>query len=76
MGAALKCGRRGCECCPWMRKTSDVVCSEFEYPVIGKLIYNSKNIIYIIECTKCKEYYVGETSNTLRHRLISHLTDI
>ena len=50
--------------------------SEVEYPVIGKLTCNSKNIIYIIECTKCKEYYVSETSNTLWHRLNSHLTDI
>ena len=30
----------------------------------------------IIECTKCNEYYVGETSQTLTQRLTAHLSDI
>jgi hypothetical protein len=75
-GAALKCGKTRCECCLWMKETSDVQGPEFDHAIIGKLTCNSNNIIYIIECTKCKEFYVGETSKTLRQRLNGHLSDI
>ncbi len=78
MGAAMKCNRKGCECCLWLKPNSYVTSSEtpFEYPVIGKLTCESTNLIYLIECTKCNEFYVGETSTTLRQRLTSHLGDI
>ncbi len=76
MGASLKCGKPGCECCLYVKQTSDIIGPDFDYPIIGKLTCNSTNLIYIIECTKCNEYYVGETSKTLRQRLTAHLSDI
>ena len=30
------------------------------------------NIVYVIECDKCEEKYVGETKRTLRKRLAEH----
>ena len=32
----------------------------------------SKDDIYVIKCAGCNEYYIGETSNTLRPRLHVH----
>ena len=32
-----------------------------------------KNIIYIIDCKKCKQQYIGETHKTLRERMLEHL---
>ena len=75
-GAALKCGKPRCECCLWIKETSYVEGPGFDHAIIGKLTCNSENIIYIIECKKCKVYYVGETSKSLRKRLQGHLSDI
>ena len=35
-----------------------------------------RNVVYVIECTKCSIQYVGETENTLRVHLTSHRSDI
>ena len=74
-GAAMKCGRRGCECCLWIEEKSyfgDLL----EYQIDGRIDCQSKNIIYVIECTKCNIKYVGETQRSLRCRLYNHLSDI
>jgi hypothetical protein len=34
------------------------------------------NAIYIIECTLCKEYYIGMTTTTVRQRISNHLSSI
>lgn len=36
----------------------------------------SRNVIYVITCTKCNIQYVGETNQTLRDRLNNHLSNI
>jgi hypothetical protein len=37
---------------------------------------NSLNLIYFILCNKCKIFYIGETKNQLKERIIQHLDDI
>ena len=37
---------------------------------------STKNIIYLITCTKCKKQYVGKTTKTLRERVNHHRTSI
>ena len=32
----------------------------------------SSNIIYKLICDRCKEYYIGQTGDTLRHRMTVH----
>lgn len=73
-GASLRCGRRKCECCLWIEEKSYF--GDLEYSIQGKIDCNSKNIIYIIECKKCKMQYVGETRNSLKIRFQRHLSDI
>ena len=33
---------------------------------------DKKNVIYVITCPGCKEFYIGETENTLRARVRVH----
>ncbi|KAL8610653.1 hypothetical protein ACOMHN_047222 [Nucella lapillus] len=41
------------------------------------IISTSKNIIYILWCSKCNfTQYVGETKTTLKHRFYKHYADI
>lgn len=37
---------------------------------------NSKNIIYLITCSKCKKQYIGNTRNSLRERINHHRSSI
>jgi len=42
----------------------------------SQLSCNSDNVIYVITCTLCNLYYIGQTQNQLRTRLGQHLSDI
>ena len=46
------------------------------HKIAGNYTCTSKNIVYVITCSKCKDQYVGETKNSLRQRLTSHKYDI
>ena len=77
-GAAVKCKKRVCQCCLYIHETSSFGQhdSELEFPIWGKLDCQSKDIIYIIQCKKCNEQYIGETERSLSARLVGHLSDI
>ena len=32
-----------------------------------------KNIVYIVECSKCRKQYIGETKHSAEHRCAEHL---
>ena len=74
-GASVKCNQKRCDCCLWIEQKSYHGDNE-EYPIYGRMDCNSKNIIYVIECNKCKLKYVGETQRALKCRLYNHLSDL
>jgi len=43
------------------------------YRIRGRTNCNTKNIVYAITCTKYKKQYVGQTTNSLRHRISQHI---
>jgi len=53
-----------------LRVQSTVTTRSFR--VRGNLNCNSNNIIYLIQCKKCKKQYVGQTITSLRHRISQH----
>ena len=76
------CNRKTCACCINMK-----FCNQFFTSTVTKRIYkiinhehiltcNSKNIIYLITCNKCKIQYVGETIQMLKMRMNKHRSDI
>ena len=73
-GAAMKCNRKNCTCCLYMDETSYF--DETEIPINGRMDCTSTNVIYVIECIKCKRKYVGETQKPLKTRLLRHISDI
>ena len=78
VGVGISCQKRRCECCLYIKPQSEFGSTRTgaEFTITGKLDCNSKNILYIIECKKCQEQYIGETGRTLRARLNNHLSDI
>jgi hypothetical protein len=78
VGVGIGCGKRRCECCLYVN-TASVVNNkndDSEIIITGKLTCDSKNIVYLIECKRCGEQYIGETSKTLRARLTDHISNI
>ena len=73
-GASMKCSNKNCTCCLYIEETSYI--GETEIPINGRMDCTSKNVIYVIECTKCNRKYVGETRKPLKTRLIRHISDI
>lgn len=78
VGAAVPCGQRGCECCLYLKPASDFSSKHnlTEFTITGKLTCQSDNIVYLIQCKRCEEQYVGETSRSLKTRLGNHISNI
>ena len=73
----LFCPIRNCFLHKYLNKSLRIICSitKRSFRVRGKITCNSKNIIYLIQCSKCKKQYVGQTSTCLRHRISQHINN-
>ena len=66
-----------CRCCKYLRNDCIINFDDkFQIPIISNFTRKSKFCIYIINCTFCNSYYVGETTQTLEKRLDGHLSNI
>ncbi len=70
------CGNNACKCCNIMsRKTRIISTSNHKsFPTPKQSNCNTKNVIYLLECTKCnkRNQYVGQTERLLSQRLAGH----
>ena len=79
LGHFRTCGEARCGACPlYSRDTTKFQSSVTgkSYGITGKITCKSKNLVYVINCRKCKRQYVGETGHSLRERLSQHRSDI
>lgn len=72
------CGGCGCKTCPMLLPT-DCITS----PITGithqiKVAATCKttNVVYVIQCQRCSQQYVGETEQALHERINSHRSDV
>ena len=68
-----KCNK--CPICPFVQVGQKVSASKtnFSIDINTEVNCQTKNIIYVIECKKCREQYVGESNRSLQHRFSEHL---
>ena len=67
-----KCGQQ-CTACPYIYEGKFVkVNSESQWKINKRVNCETRNLIYMIECSKCKDRYIGETKRSLRERLSDH----
>ena len=67
-----------CVTCPFM-DTTDIFQSSstrITYHIKQDINCQSYNLVYLIQCSKCKIQYVGQSSQTLNKRIIQHRSDI
>ena len=43
-----------------------------EWKITKRVNCDTKNIVYMISCSECKERYIGETRRSLKDRLSDH----
>ena len=67
-----------CVSCRFLKPTLTITVSATQetIPIRGRYNCKTKNVIYVISCTKCRLQYVGQTGNTFNERFRAHLTDI
>ena len=70
----FRCMRKGgapCRTCPYV-KTTKVIKSTATATTVELTRHHTcqdKNIVYIVECSKCRKQYIGETKHTAEHRI-------
>ena len=67
-----RCGKM-CTICPYIKEGKEVKVNEEKTWTINKSVTcETKNIVYLIECLKCKQRYIGESKRSLKSRLADH----
>ena len=68
-----RCGKM-CSICPYVKEGKEVKVNKTGkvWKINKNVNCETKNIIYMIECLKCKERYIGESKRMLKHRLADH----
>ena len=61
---------KGCPICPFIKQGKSVraVAASYTAEILQEVNCKSKNVIYCIECRKCKNQYIGETNRSLQDR--------
>ena len=69
-----KCGDKRCKCCINILETTSFTFHKTNqiFDIKSSLTCTSKNLIYVIICNGCSEYYIGETGDYLRNRCTVH----
>ena len=69
-----KCNKP-CSICPFVdnKKVIKAKHSEHKVELSKHFDCNTRNIVYIIECRKCGNQYIGQTMNSLKDRFLDHL---
>lgn len=71
------CGKK-CYLCRFMKPTNSIKSASNQYTIKirDEITCETINVVYVIECTKCKKQYVGQTGNSLKERFRGHFNDI
>ena len=73
-----ECKFSRCRYCPKLDHSGNMTCSMDgrNYRTRKLISCKSQNLIYAIECTRCHQHYVGETSRSLCKRMVAHFANI
>ena len=72
-----QCGRPRCKTCKHIKTGNNFTSTARDETFFARVTATCKsaNIVYLIECLKCKKQYVGETENALHLRMNGHRSD-
>jgi hypothetical protein len=72
-----KCNNNLCRVCCFSN-VNKILSNKFDLPITipCSSSCNSVNCIYILKCSKCNLYYIGQTTRTIYIRLSEHIKNI
>ena len=72
------CNKPLCGTCPYVKKTTIFKgpFSKNQVTLNHPMNCLSKNVVYCIQCTKCQQIYIGQTSRALKDRFGEHKTSV
>lgn len=70
-----KCEKRTCVICNYSKSENYLQLNKFSLPIMTNSSCTSKNVIYILCCTRCQFFYIGTTDNFNR-RFKEHFRSI
>ena len=72
-----KCHHPRCGTCPFLQESEQFIFKNGRKFVIhSSFICESSNLIYVMTCSGCGEHYIGQTGETIRHRMTVHRQQI
>ena len=71
---SFKCKTPRCKCCNDIEETQEVYFhkANTNFTINSEMSCESENLIYVIFCNACDQYYIGETGDKLRSRTRVH----
>ena len=71
---AAPCQNPRCKCCQDMQETTQVFFHTLgiTFDIRSEMDCDSQNLIYVLFCEGCREYYIGQTGDKLRARCRVH----
>ncbi|CAN7947414.1 unnamed protein product, partial [Ixodes hexagonus] len=77
-GGCKPCKKSRCKICRQMLSANIVSStnSNFRHAIKSDVNCDSENVIYLIECSTCKEQYIGQTKTAFRFRFNNHKADV
>jgi hypothetical protein len=67
-----KC-KQGCVVCPFILEDKKITSNNFTWKLNRHINCESRNLVYMIRCQKCKLNYIGESERTLEERISEHI---
>ena len=72
----LKCEKADCKTCKYIYTTNKINDTTLKnIPIVSNGSCWSKNCVYILKCTRCNFYYIGQTKN-FKKRMYTHIYNI
>ena len=76
MHKVFKCNRANCALCDYLEEGHSFNFKSKIFSVKQTMSCDVKNVIYVLQCNGCKEYYKGQTGDKLRSRRTVHAQQI
>ena len=70
------CKKQDCLTCKLIKRWDKLPQNNREYKLAKDINCQTNNVVYLLECTRCKKQYVGETKRNFFTRFKEHLPDI
>ena len=67
-----KCDDKRCKCCLHLLTGKEFTINGEKYSIRANMSCHSSNIIYMLKCNGCSDFYIGQSGDQLKNRMTVH----